>query len=170
MIAALTETAVTETAVTETAVTAAAAAAPIRHRPFLAVGVDAALAATSVVGAVLASADWHSFVDSYTLTNLVIGVGFSAAGVTILWFRAQHVIGRLLQGSGLAYLLSAAATSLALYGLASGWPEPVVRTLSARCPPAHGRSVWPACSRWRCCSTRTAGCPGATGVSWSGCC
>ena len=92
------------------------------RRPFVAVSVGAILAVTTVVAAVLASVDWGTFVDSYTLTNLVIGAGFFAAGVTISWFRARHVIGRLLQGSGLAYLLSAAATSLALLGLASGWP------------------------------------------------
>ena len=102
---------------------------PVR-RPIGTVAAGAALALTTVVGAVLASVDRRAFVDSYTLTNLVIGMGFLAAGVTILWFRAGHVIGRLLRDSGLAYLLSASATVLALGGLAWGWPEASVRALS----------------------------------------
>lgn len=107
----------------------AAPPSPVR-RPFIALAAGATLTLATVAVAVLASVDWRTFVDSYTFTNLVIGSGFFTAGLTIAWFRPGHVIGRLLQGSGLAYLLSAAATPLALFGLASGWPEPVVRTLS----------------------------------------
>ncbi|MFC4533824.1 sensor histidine kinase [Sphaerisporangium dianthi] len=88
------------------------------------------LALAAIVFAVVADAGWRTFVDSYTLTNLVIGLGFLAPGATISWFRPRNVIGSLFLVCGLGHLTTAAATMIMLVGDGAGWPVPLLRSLS----------------------------------------
>jgi len=90
----------------------------------------AALAATTVVFAGLAGVGWAVFVDTYTLTNLVIGLGFLVPGVMIRWFRARNRVGTLLIVGGLGALSTACAAMLLLYGLDHDWPAITYRVLA----------------------------------------
>ena len=87
-----------------------------------------ALAGCSVVATVLSG--WPGFVHSYSLTNLVIGLGFLGSGAVIAWFRVDNRLGWLLLACGLGHLVSAAAAPLAAAGAEAAWPEAVVRGLS----------------------------------------
>jgi two-component system, NarL family, sensor kinase len=91
----------------------------------------AVLAMTTVVFAVLGGVSWRLFVDMYTFTNLVIGLGFLVPGVTIRWFRHPNRIGTLLIISGLGALSTACAAMLVRYGLDHGWPAISLRVLTA---------------------------------------
>jgi two-component system, NarL family, sensor kinase len=73
--------------------------------------------------------DWQSFVESYTLTNLVIGLAFLASGAPVAWLT-RNVVGPLLLAAGLCHLISAAATMIAVFGLYAEWPAWVVGTIS----------------------------------------
>ena len=72
---------------------------------------------------------WQHFVESYTLTNLVIGLAFLASGAPVAWLT-RNVVGPLLIAAGLCHLISAAATMLAVFGLNADWPTSAIRTLS----------------------------------------
>jgi two-component system, NarL family, sensor kinase len=73
--------------------------------------------------------DWQRFVESYTLTNLVIGLAFLASGVPVAWLT-RNVVGPLLMAAGLCHLISAAATMIAVFGLNADWPTSAIRALS----------------------------------------
>jgi two-component system, NarL family, sensor kinase len=73
--------------------------------------------------------DWQRFVESYTLTNLVIGLAFLASGVPVAWLT-RNVVGALLMAAGLCHLISAAATMMAVFGLNADWPISAIRALS----------------------------------------
>ena len=92
-------------------------------------GAGAALLLTAVVGSVVSDVGWSGVVESYTLTNAVIGAGFLGSGALIAWSRPDHLLGRLLLVCGLGHLTSAAAVPLVVVGVDAGWPEPVTRTL-----------------------------------------
>jgi signal transduction histidine kinase len=91
----------------------------------------AALLLASVVGTILSGLGWAWAVESYTLTNLVIGAGFLGSGSVIGWFRPGNRLGWLLLVCGLGHLTSATAAPLVARGLASGWPETVTRLSSS---------------------------------------
>jgi signal transduction histidine kinase len=90
----------------------------------------AALTATTLVFALLAGVDWATFVDTYTLTNLVIGLGFLLPGVTIRWFHARNRLGTLLIIGGLGALGTPCAAMLLQYGLGHDWPTVTLRVLA----------------------------------------
>ena len=69
------------------------------------------------------------FVESYTLTNLVIGLAFLASGIPVAWLT-RNVVGPLLMAAGLCHLISAAATMIAVFGLDADWPTSAIRALS----------------------------------------
>lgn len=96
----------------------------------IAAATGVALLIVAVAVAIAGDVTWQSLVESWSLTNLVIGLGFLAPGATILWFRPSNVIGALFVFSGLGHLASAAAAVLGLYGVHAAWPVPIVRTLS----------------------------------------
>ena len=73
--------------------------------------------------------DWQQFVESYTLTNLVIGLAFLASGAPVAWLT-RNVVGPLLIAAGLCHLISAAATMMAVFGLDAGWPTATIGVLS----------------------------------------
>ena len=82
---------------------------------------------------------WQQFVESYTLTNLVIGLAFLASGAPVAWLT-RNVVGPLLIAAGLCHLISAAATMMAVFGLERGLADrhdprpvdPLQRTVAAR--------------------------------------
>ncbi len=73
--------------------------------------------------------DWQRLVESYTLTNLVIGLAFLASGLPVAWLT-RNVVGPLLMAAGLCHLISAAATMIAVFGLNADWPTSAIRLLS----------------------------------------
>ncbi len=91
----------------------------------------AVLGVAAVVVAVAGRVPWGLLLDSYTLTNLVIGFGLLGSGAVISWSRPGHVIGTLFQAGALGHLTTAAAATLGLAGSAAGWPETVVRGFAA---------------------------------------
>jgi two-component system NarL family sensor kinase len=97
---------------------------------YVAAGAGALLVLIAVIGAVVAGASWRLLVDSYTLTNVVIGVSLLASGFLIAWHRPRNAVGPLFLASGFGHLLSAAATMLMVWGAAADWPVGVIRTLS----------------------------------------
>jgi two-component system, NarL family, sensor kinase len=97
----------------------------------VAVAIATGLVLTGVtLGLGLASGiDWQRFVESYTLTNLVIGLAYLASGVPVAWLT-RNVVGPLLMAAGICHLISAAATMTAVFGLEADWPTSAIRTLS----------------------------------------
>ena len=72
---------------------------------------------------------WQQFVESYSLTNMVIGLAFLASGIPVAWLT-RNVVGPLLMAAGLCHLISAAATMIAVFGLDADWPTSAIRALS----------------------------------------
>jgi two-component system, NarL family, sensor kinase len=110
--------------------------------------------------------DWQMFVQSYTLTNLVIGLAFLASGAPVAWLT-RNVVGPLLIAAGLCHLISAAATMMAVFGLNADWPTFV----SASCRPSptgRGSSALVCCFRSRCCCSPTGACQAESGRGWRG--
>ena len=95
------------------------------------VAVAAGMLLTGVtLGFALASGiAWQQFVQSYTLTNLVIGLAFLGSGAPVAWLT-RNVVGRLLVAAGLCHLISAAATMMAMFGLSADLPSFAIRVLS----------------------------------------
>jgi signal transduction histidine kinase len=109
-----------------------------------------AAGAVAVLGVVLASlcvyglrgagATLGEMLDSYGLTNLVIGVSLAATGTVLALARPRVAIGWLFQAAGVCYLLSAAA--LALLPL-PGRQGPVVAEVPASVAGALYYASWP---------------------------
>jgi signal transduction histidine kinase len=93
-------------------------------------GVGAVLLLTAVAGSVVSGRSWSQIVDSYTLTNVVIGAGFLGSGALIAWSRPDNRLGWLFLVCGLGHLTTAAAAPLLAIGLDAGWPDAAVGTLS----------------------------------------
>ncbi len=72
---------------------------------------------------------WQQFVESYSLTNMVIGLAFLASGAPVAWLT-RNVVGPLLVAAGLCHLISATATMMAVFGLNADWPTSAIRALS----------------------------------------
>ncbi|MEU6414866.1 GAF domain-containing sensor histidine kinase [Microbispora sp. NPDC046933] len=110
-----------------------AAAGPTRRtrlKVVIAVASGIALVFTAAGFGLAAGVGWRTFVDSYTLTNLVIGTGFLASGATIAWFHGgRNIIGVLFVVCGLGHLTTAAAGMACWYAVGVPWPDPVLRTL-----------------------------------------
>jgi len=95
-----------------------------------AVGIaGAVLAATAIVFANLAGVSWRDWIDTYAITNIVFGIGFTLPGSIIGWHRPGHRVGTLFMISGLGHLVTATSGMLLTYGLEHGWPLPMERTL-----------------------------------------
>ncbi|MCW2803044.1 MAG: two-component system, NarL family, sensor kinase [Propionibacteriaceae bacterium] len=89
-----------------------------------------ALALTTIGSAIDARVDGRLFVQSYALTNLVLGSAFVASGTVIARFQTRNVIGPLFVVGGLGHLLTSAATMIVFHGMAVGWPAEVLRALA----------------------------------------
>ncbi|TFV87413.1 sensor histidine kinase [Blastococcus sp. CT_GayMR16] len=93
-------------------------------------GIGTALLLTAIVGSVTSGLGWADVVDSYTLTNCVIGAGFLGSGALIAWSRPDNRLGWLFLVCGLGHLTTAASAPVIAIGLDAGWPDAVVRALS----------------------------------------
>lgn len=103
----------------------------IRSRPLAwALSAFAALLAiVGVAGALAQHMPAEQVVESYLLTNTAMGVGFAACGAILAVQRGRNPIGWLLLTAGVAHLATAAASALATYGSAHGWPAGLLRLL-----------------------------------------
>jgi len=90
-----------------------------------------ALATTSVVSTQIVGWTWREWVESYALTNLVVGLALAVCGVMIGWFRPRNLVGVLSLIAGMGHLVSAVSIPLCVLGITEGWPEPVTRLLAA---------------------------------------
>ena len=95
----------------------------------VAVATGTLLTVVTVVFGLASGVSWQQLVGSYTLTNLAIGLAFLAPGAVVVWFT-RNVVGPLLVAAGLAHLVSAAATMIAVFGLDIGWPSAAISVLS----------------------------------------
>jgi two-component system, NarL family, sensor kinase len=95
----------------------------------VAIATGTLLTAVALALGLASGSGWQRFVDSYTLTNLVIGLAFLASGVPVAWLT-RNVVGPLVVAAGLCHLISAAATMTAVFGLNAEWPTWVIRILS----------------------------------------
>lgn len=88
------------------------------------------LAVGTAVGWVIAGLTFRDLVETYTLTNLVIGLGFVASGGLIARFQGRNPIGWLFLACGIGHL-GTAVTSAPLYvAVADDWPRAAAGTLS----------------------------------------
>jgi hypothetical protein len=110
--------------VTSPPATDAAQRGPGDHRGLVAVvGVAGVLLFLgTIVGALLVGLTWSELVDSYTLTNAVIGAGFLVCGLLIAWHRPGNALGWLFLICAIGHLLTAANTAPNYYGDINGWP------------------------------------------------
>ncbi len=75
--------------------------------------------------------------DSYALSNLVNGASLAICGTLLALARPRNVLGWLLLGGGLAYLVSAAAVPASLYAVEHSWSEQLLAVLGGL-----GVSAW----------------------------
>jgi len=68
-------------------------------------------------------------VDSFVVTNSVMGLAFPIAGVLIAWQRPRNPIGWLLLAQGIAHATTAAMTPVYEFGLEHHWAQPLLRTV-----------------------------------------
>ncbi|HEX4704980.1 MAG TPA: sensor histidine kinase [Pseudonocardiaceae bacterium] len=92
-------------------------------------GVAVVGVATAVTATVLAGRDFGYALNSFAVTNSLMGVTFSACGLLIAWHRPRNPIGWLLLADGIGHAMSAATGALADYGVRAGWPVGLERTL-----------------------------------------
>jgi two-component system, NarL family, sensor kinase len=95
----------------------------------VAVATGTLLTVVTVAFGLAGGISWQQFVESYALTNLVIGLAYLASGVPVAWLT-RNVVGPLLMSAGLCHLISAAATMTAVFGLEADWPTSAIRALS----------------------------------------
>lgn len=99
----------------------------------LAVGLSALgglLALGTVVGWLVSGLGFGQMIESYTFTNLVIGVGFIVSGGLIARFQGRNPIGWLFLACGIGHL-GTAVTSAPLYLAVTGeWPGSAAGILS----------------------------------------
>lgn len=89
-----------------------------------------ALAGASVVASVFVEWNWSDYVDSYALTNVVVGLALALSGVMIGWSRPRNRVGILFSIAGLGHLVSGSLAPLGELAVAAAWPEPVTRIMA----------------------------------------
>lgn len=85
--------------------------------------------AVAIVGSVVVDLGIGAAVDSFVVTNSVMGLAFPIAGVLIAWQRPRNPIGWLLLAQGIGHATTAAMTPVLEFGLDAGWPEQALRTV-----------------------------------------
>ncbi|WP_162148907.1 sensor histidine kinase [Arthrobacter sp. H20] len=93
-------------------------------------GTGAAMVVFVLIAAIMSETGPGLLVESYTLTNMTIGISLLGSGSLIGWFRPSNAVGWLFLGCGSGHLLSATVAILLLLGTNAGWPTPVTRTLT----------------------------------------
>jgi two-component system NarL family sensor kinase len=75
----------------------------------------------------VAGMSWHDALDSFVVSNGVMGASFALGGLLIAWHRPTNAIGWLLVADGLGHATSAVLAPVALLLDAHDAPLPVVR-------------------------------------------
>ena len=94
-------------------------------------GLAVAEIATAIGCGLAGGISWADAVDSFTVTNGVIGLALSACGALLAWHRPRNPIGWLFLAGGVAYATSTAAVSLLGLGGSAGWSTLVLRLLAS---------------------------------------
>ena len=89
----------------------------------------ALLAATAVLASSMAGWSAREALDSFVVSNLVIGVSFGLCGALISWGRPSHPVGWLFLVGGVCQTASAASAPLVQLSLDQGQPLWVTRGL-----------------------------------------
>ena len=89
-----------------------------------------ALVTVAVVGSALTGLGLGGAVESFVVTNSVMGLAFPACGVLLAWQRPRNPVGWLLIADGLGHATTAAMVPLLDAGVAAGWPDPVLRSMA----------------------------------------
>ena len=87
------------------------------------------LALTGVSGALLAHWDFQTALESFVVSNVVIGLGFGLCGSLIAYHRPQHPVGWLYLVGGLLQTVTAAVAPAAQLSFEHAAPTTLVRTL-----------------------------------------
>ena len=85
--------------------------------------------AAAVWAAMVGDTSFSVAVNSFALTNGVMGLSFGVCGVLLAWHRPRNLVGWLLLAAGVADSLSTVAITLVRLGAASGWPIELLRLL-----------------------------------------
>ncbi|TNM41235.1 two-component sensor histidine kinase [Nocardioides albidus] len=93
----------------------------------------------ALLGDVIAGVEGPTAVQSFQLTNLMIGVPAGVCGLILAWHRPDVLLGRPLIVAGLAAVATASSVPLLVAGIDHGWPLPVLRTIST------AYMTWTAC-------------------------
>jgi len=93
-------------------------------------GIVLAAGVATVVASAAAGVGVAALVDSFVITNLVIGLSCGVAGVLIGWQRPRNPVGWLLLAAAVCQTTSAVCAALASLGAARTWPEPLLRSLA----------------------------------------
>ncbi|MGB6580071.1 MAG: hypothetical protein WBF34_19340, partial [Streptosporangiaceae bacterium] len=94
-------------------------------------GLAVAELATAIGCELAGGVSWAGAVDSFTVTDGVIGLALSACGVLLAWYRPRNPIGWLFLAGGVAYATSTAAVNLLGLGGSVGWSTLVLRLLAS---------------------------------------
>jgi two-component system, NarL family, sensor kinase len=94
-------------------------------------GLAVAELATAIGCQLAGGVSWAGAVDSFTVTDGVIGLALSACGVLLAWYRPRNPIGWLFLAGGVAYATSTAAVNLLGLGGSVGWSTLVLRLLAS---------------------------------------
>jgi two-component system, NarL family, sensor kinase len=86
--------------------------------------------ATAVAVALVADHSFADAVDSFTVTNAAIGLGFAICGALLAWHRPANPIGWLFLAAGVAQAASAAAVQLLILAAEQGWHTPALGVLA----------------------------------------
>jgi two-component system NarL family sensor kinase len=94
-------------------------------------GLALAEIATAIACGLAGRISMAEVVDSFMLTNGIIGLALSACGVLLAWHRPRNPIGWLFLAGGVAYATSTAAVNLIGLGAVTGWSTLALRLLAS---------------------------------------
>lgn len=88
------------------------------------------LVLTTLAFSIFNGTSWTYLVDSYTLTNVLIGIAFVVTGGVIWQSRPENAVGWLLVAAGMCHLVTSASGHLLIFGIDEGWSEMITRSLA----------------------------------------
>ncbi len=84
----------------------------------------------AIVASLVVDLGFGAAVNSFVVTNSVMGLAFPIAGVLIAWQRPRNPIGWLLLAQGIGHATTAAVSPVLEFGIDADWPEGALRTLA----------------------------------------